>query len=241
MAYNIPLSILDNDINIDNIDITRSYVYVLKLEDNRYYIGRTSNFVQRMNEHFTNNGALYTKKYKPIKIKEVVEEKTCYDERDKTLEYMEIYGWKNVRGYAWCRETLTKKPKFKNKKENNQIKEYLINDSDTVIRDMYLLETKDVIEIGKILNISPGSIAYSLEKMGIVNRRQLSRGYFDYVLSDLYEQNKKEKLIIRNKITYQEIDNNLENEYEKSKLSKDELKNIKNKLHNLLNTYKDDS
>lgn len=241
MAYNIPLSILDNDINIDNIDITRSYVYVLELEDKHYYVGRTSNFVQRMNEHFTNNGALYTKKYKPIKIKEVVEEKTCYDERDKTLEYMEIYGWENVRGYAWCRETLTKKPKFKNKKKNNQIKEYLINDSDTVIRDMYLLETKDVIEIGKILNTSPGSIAYSLEKMGIVNRRQLSRGYFDYVFSDLYEQNKKEKLIMKNKITYQEIDNNLENEYKKSKLSKDELKNIKNKLHNLLNTYKDDS
>ena len=106
---------------------------------------------------------------------------------------------------------------------------------------MYLLETKDVIEIGKILNISPGSIAYSLEKMGIVNRRQLSRGYFDYVFSDLYEQNKKEKLIMKNKITYQEIDNNLENEYEKLKLSKDELKNIKNKLNNLLNTYKDDS
>ena len=46
---------------------------------------------------------------------------------------------------------------------------------------------------------------------------------------------------MKNKITYQEIDNNLENEYEKLKLSKDELKNIKNKLNNLLNTYKDDS
>jgi predicted GIY-YIG superfamily endonuclease len=240
MAYNIPLSILDNDINIDNIDITRSYVYVLELEDNRYYVGRTSNFIQRMNEHFTDNGALYTKKYKPIKIKEVIEEKTCYDERDKTLEYMEIYGWENVRGYAWCRETLTKKPKIKNKKESKQIKEYVICDSDIVIRDMYLLENKDVIEIGNYLNISPGSISYTLEKMKIVNRRQLSRGYFDYVFSDLYEQNKKDKIMIRDKITYQEFDN-LENKSENPKLTKDELKNIKSKLHNLLNTYKDDS
>jgi len=232
MAYNIPLSILDNDINIDNIDLTRSYVYVLELEDNRYYVGRTSNFIQRMNEHFTDNGALYTKKYKPIKIKEVIEEKTCYDERDKTLEYMEIYGWENVRGYAWCRETLTKKPKIKNKKESKQIKEYVICDSDIVIRDMYVLENKDVIEIGNYLNTSPGSIAYTLEKMGIVNRRQLSRGYFDYVFSDLYEQNKKDK-IIRDKNTYQEMDN-LENKSEQSKLSKDELKNIKSKISNII-------
>uniref|UniRef100_A0A6C0IA65 GIY-YIG domain-containing protein n=1 Tax=viral metagenome TaxID=1070528 RepID=A0A6C0IA65_9ZZZZ len=240
MAYIIPLSILDKIINIDNIDLTRSYVYVLELEDKRYYVGRTSNFIQRMNEHFTENGALYTKKYKPIKIKEVVEEKTCYDERDKTLEYMETYGWENVRGYAWCRETLTKKPKFKNTKESKQIKEYVICDNDIVIRDMYLLENKDVIEIGNYLNISPGSIAYTLEKMKIVNRRQLCRGYFDYVFSDLYEQNKKDKIAMKDKIKYQEFDN-LENKSENSKLTKDKLKNIKSKLHNLLNTYKDDS
>ena len=179
MSFNI-LNVLDN---IYNIDLTRSYVYVLELEDNHYYIGRTSNFIQRMNEHFTDNGALYTKKYKPIKIKEVVQEKTCYDERDKTLEYMEKYGWENVRGYAWCRENMSKKPKIKNK--TKQSKEYLINDNDVIIRNMYVIENKDVIEIGNYLNRSPGSIAYSLEKLGIVNRRQLSRGYFDYIFSDL--------------------------------------------------------
>lgn len=233
MAYIIPLSILDKVINIDNIDLTRSYVYVLELEDNRYYVGRTSNFIQRMNEHFTENGALYTKKYKPIKIKEVVEEKTCYDERDKTLEYMETYGWENVRGYAWCHETLKQKPKIKNTKESKQIKEYVICDSDIVIRDMYVIENKDVIEIGNYLNISPGSIAYTLEKMKIVNRRQLCRGYFDYVFSDLYEQNKKDKIAMKDKIKYQEFDN-LENKSENSKLTKDELKNIKSKISNII-------
>ena len=43
------------------------------------------------------------------------------------------------------------------------------------------IENKDIIEIGNILNRSPGSIAYSLEVMGIVERRQLSKGYFDYI------------------------------------------------------------
>ena len=100
MEFNI-FDYLSDDIG--NIDLTRSYVYVLKLEDERYYVGRTSNFMQRMNEHFTLRGSEYTKKYKPIKVVEVIEEKDMYDERDKTLEYMQKYGYEKVRGYAWCK------------------------------------------------------------------------------------------------------------------------------------------
>ena len=40
MAFNIS-SVIDNELNIDNIDLTKNYVYVLELEDNRYYVGRT--------------------------------------------------------------------------------------------------------------------------------------------------------------------------------------------------------
>jgi len=238
MSFNI-LNVLDN---IDNIDLTQNYIYVLELEDNHYYIGRTSNFIQRMNEHFTNNGSIYTKKYKPIKIREVIQEKTCYDERDKTLEYMEIYGWKNVRGYAWCRETLLKKPKIKtkNKKDKIEIKEYFIDDNDNIIRNMYTIENKNIIEIGNCLERTPGSIAYSLEKMGIVNRRQLSNGYFDYIFSDLYDKSKninKPKINKKDKIEEYVFQDN--SKPEKIKLSKDEIKNIKHRLHNILNTYKE--
>ena len=93
MNFNI-LDVLPDDIN--NIDLTRSYVYVLELNNKHYYVGRTSNFLQRMNEHFTGLGAKYTKKYKPTKIIEVNEEINVYDERDKTLEYMNLYGYENV-------------------------------------------------------------------------------------------------------------------------------------------------
>lgn len=212
--------------DIDNLDLTRSYVYVLELENGRYYVGRTSNFIQRMNEHFKEGGALYTKKYRPIKIKEVIAEKTKYDERDKTLEYMEKYGWENVRGYAWCRENLSKKPIIRENK--NIVEENMFYDN-IEIRNMYVVENKDIIEIGKCLNISPGSVAYNLEKMKIVDRRQLSRGYFDYIFSDLYEINKKQKRIC--------INNSLEKKKKEpisSKLSKDEINNIKRKIHDMI-------
>lgn len=213
--------------NVGNIDITKSYVYVLELEDERYYVGRTSNFVQRMNEHFSGNGSVYTKKYKPIKIKELIEEKNSFDERDKTLEYMKIYGYEKVRGYAWCREQLLRSPKMNNKKNISKIEKKVYND--TNIKNMYLIENKDIIEIGNILNKSPGAIAYALETMGIVERRQLTRGYFDYIFSDLYEKSKKtnEEKRLELKMKKTEIKS-------ETLLTKEELKNIKNRIREKL-------
>jgi predicted GIY-YIG superfamily endonuclease len=230
MAFNI-LSAIDNELNIDNIDLTKNYVYVLELEDNRYYVGRTSNFMQRMNEHFTSKGSIYTKKYKPIKIKEIIEEKTLFDEKDKTLEYMKKFGWEKVRGYAWCREKILKEPKIKKNKEIKQNIEYVICDDDITIKNMYELENRDVIEIGNCLNKSPGSIAYSLERMGIVNRRQLSKGYFDYTFSDLYEKSKKDNIL------HKDQNKNLKNAISKSELTRDELKNIKTKIKSILKDF----
>ena len=222
------------DINIlydvSLIDLTRSYIYVLELVDSRYYIGRTCNFIQRMEEHFTGDGSIYTKKYKPLKIVEVVEEKTKYDERDKTLEYMEMYGWKKVRGYAWCSIELTKKPEIKkNSIKSNE--EYNYTNYNNEVRVLYENENMDIIKIGSILNKSPGSIAYILEKMKIIDRRQLARGYMDYVFSDLYKISKKERDVIRlqkeeeRKLKVKNILNNND-----SKLTKEELLDIKEKI-----------
>lgn len=221
MQFNILDYLLDN---IGNIDLTRSYVYVLKLEEERYYIGRTSNFMQRMKEHFTGFGSEYTKKYKPLNIIEVIEEKNEYDERDKTLEYMKIYGFEKVRGYAWCQDVLLKFPKTNKKKQKNinPINNKFLYDNDE-IRKLYVDENKDIIEIGNILNKSPGSIAFILEKMLLVERRQLTRGYFDYTFSELYDKhkrtNKKQNVIKENKDVML-----------KSDLSKEDLKAIKMRI-----------
>jgi hypothetical protein len=207
--------------NINTIDLTRSYIYVLELIDDRYYIGRTSNFMQRMNDHFTGSGSEYTKKYKPIKIIEVTEETNLTDERDKTLEYMRIYGYEKVRGYTWCRETLKKFPKIKKNKKNILEKNYDNED----IKELYINENKNIIEIGNILNKSPGSIAYVLEKMKIVERRQLSKGYFDYIFSELYDKHKK----VRDKKELHVATVGT------SDLEKDELLKVKKRVKDMIN------
>ncbi len=214
------------DDNQDNLDLTKNYIYVLKLIDDRYYVGRTSNILKRMQEHFTGGGSIYTKKYKPIKIIEITEEITTEDEKLKTLEVMEKYGWEKVRGSYWCSIEIkkpnickNKKPKIKNENTNNMY-EY-----DNIIQELYCKQNKNIIEISELLNLSSGKISFRLEKLNIVKRRQLSRGYFDYIESDLYNfytEKRREKREQKNRSIL--VDN------VKNEKTDVDLKNIKQRI-----------
>lgn len=74
------------------------YVYILELEKDKFYVGKTSDPDNRINRHFNNDGSVWTKKYKPIKLLELIENCDDYDEDKYTLKYMDIYGIENVRG-----------------------------------------------------------------------------------------------------------------------------------------------
>lgn len=210
------------DDSIDNLDITKYYIYVLELIDNRYYVGRTGNILKRIEEHFTGCGSIYTMKYNPIKVIEVVEELTNKDERNKTLEMMSKYGWEKVRGAGWCSLEI-KKPndKYKNKKTT----QIITNDRDIELEKLYVLDEKDVEDIGSILQKSPCWVAKRLETLKIVERKQLARGYIKYIesyeyklKSKIYNLNRRENM---NKKNIRIVNN-------KSELSKDHLLNIKN-------------
>ena len=219
---NVSFNILNCfDDSIDNLDITRYYIYVLQLVDDRYYVGRTGNILRRIEEHFTGCGSLYTMKYDPIKVIEVTEELTKQDERNKTLEIMLKYGWEKVRGACWCSLKINK-PIEKYNVYNNKINKcnsIIFNDIDNEILQLYNYENKNIEEIGNIIKKSPCWIAKRLEELKIVKRKQLSRGYIQYIESDLYKlQCKKTN------------DNRRENKINingESELTKEHLLNIK--------------
>ena len=77
------------------------YVYVWELEESKYYIGWSENLANRLISHISNEGAMWTKKYKPISIIEILRGDKSV-EKQKTLEYMKLKGWENVRGGPWC-------------------------------------------------------------------------------------------------------------------------------------------
>lgn len=185
------------DCNIENLDLTINYIYVLKLEEDKYYVGRTSNILIRIEQHFKGEGAIFTKAFKPIKVIELSEELTKQDERNKTLEYMEKYGWQNVRGFVWCSLEI-REPNIKiNAKNKPKEVKPIVNDIDIELCNLYCNENKSIIEISKIINKTAGFIANRLEKLCIVKRKQLSKGYFEYIQSELYKIDIEKRALLR--------------------------------------------
>ena len=74
------------------------FIYVLKLQQNKYYVGKTSNPTFRMDDHFSGGGSVWTQKYTPIKLLKVIPNCDDYDEEKYTKIYMDKYGIDNVRG-----------------------------------------------------------------------------------------------------------------------------------------------
>ena len=79
-------------------DLNRGTVYVLKLEDNCFYIGFTNYMTLRMEQHFSGNGSVWTKKHKPISIECEFKDKTLNYENYLTEEAIKKYGYDYVRG-----------------------------------------------------------------------------------------------------------------------------------------------
>ena len=83
------------------------FVYVLKLAQNKYYIGKTKNVDNRLNDHINNIGSKWTKKYKVIKVIEVFSDCDDFDEDKYTKMYMSKFGIDNVRGGSYTKMFLT--------------------------------------------------------------------------------------------------------------------------------------
>ena len=86
------------------------YIYILKLQHNKYYIGKTSNPYFRIESHFNSHGSEWTKINKPIKLLKLIKGDD-YDEDKYTKMYMDKYGIENVRGGSYTSVKLDKETK----------------------------------------------------------------------------------------------------------------------------------
>jgi len=69
----------------------------LKLDNNKYYVGKTSNPQFRLENHFSTSGSEWTKLHKPIEVLRIMPNCDDYDEDKYTRIYMDKYGIDNVR------------------------------------------------------------------------------------------------------------------------------------------------
>ena len=79
-------------------------IYVLALENDKYYVGKTDNVKYRIKQHFDGKGAFWTQKYKPIKI---VYTASSREEDYHVIKAMHKYGIQNVRGGTFSKMQLT--------------------------------------------------------------------------------------------------------------------------------------
>jgi len=86
--------------NSSNLNAPKS-IYKLDLQKNKKYIGETKDLERRIYQHCVGEGSRVTQKYEP-KRAQVIE--TCPGffakeiEQDITDEYIDKYGYENVRG-----------------------------------------------------------------------------------------------------------------------------------------------
>ncbi len=77
------------------------FIYVLKLTDNKYYVGRTKNIKTRLEQHKNGEGSEWTKRYQFIELLEHFETQSSFDEDIYVKKYMNKYGIDNVRGGSY--------------------------------------------------------------------------------------------------------------------------------------------
>ena len=82
-------------------------IYILKLEKDNYYVGKTDNIDRRYIEHLNGKGSFWTKKYKPISIEKTIFNASHFDEDKYVKEYMVKYGINKVRGGSYLTEQLS--------------------------------------------------------------------------------------------------------------------------------------
>lgn len=82
-------------------------IYVLELEQGKYYVGRTIDVKKRWKEHKLGIGAKWTKIYKPKQIIDIKYNADCFDEDKYVKIYMDKYGIDNVRGGSYSSIKLT--------------------------------------------------------------------------------------------------------------------------------------
>jgi len=211
------------------------FIYILLLELNKYYIGKTNNPDIRLDYHFNSNGSEWTRIYKPIKVYEIIPNCDSYDEDKYTLKYMEKEGINNVRGGSFSQIELSEE---QIKLINQMIKGatdkcFNCGESGHFIKDCIESKVQDyVIDITNE-NIPNETIKINLIYEEIIELNSLIK-LTDFISIDDLPEIKKES---QDYIKLQKLDeesSKIQQEFQKNKLTR----NLYNEKFNLIESQK---
>jgi hypothetical protein len=83
-------------------------IYIIRLEQNKYFIGEAVNLEKRLKDHSEGKVSQYTNIYRPISIKKIIPDSNPKHLDKYVIKYMEKYGMNMVRGGSFDNEVLSK-------------------------------------------------------------------------------------------------------------------------------------
>ncbi len=158
----------------------KNKVYVLLLNNGKYYIGKTDNIVNRISDHKNGQGAQYTKKHGVNDLVEIKLNCSIFEEENTVIEYMYKYGIENVRGGIYCSENISQN-------EMNDIKKRIAS----VYDFCYICNKK-------------GHYAYECSSM----TKEIDKNHQEFVNNNILIDDKKNTLIDDDKNTLIDDDKN---------------------------------
>ena len=84
-----------------------SYIYALKLKNNKYYVGKTNVPDMRLEQHQAGEGASWTKLYEPVEVLYVQPSTSVFDEDLHVKNLMLQYGIETTRGGSYSSIVLS--------------------------------------------------------------------------------------------------------------------------------------
>ena len=84
----------------------KTNVYILRLLNNKYYVGISQNPQKRIKDHFAGRGAGWTRTHKPVGVEAVLNGVDVFEEDMWTKRYMADKGINNVRGGFYVRDEI---------------------------------------------------------------------------------------------------------------------------------------
>jgi hypothetical protein len=164
------------------------YIYVLQLQNDKYYVGKTSNPHFRFDNHFKHNGTEWTKIYKPLKILELIQNCDNYDEDKYTYKYMDKYGIDNVRGGSYSSVVLDNETIKQLKKISNSINNrcYICGKADghfakecsdnvNILTASQFAQKHAYIPLQTLLTESPNKMRRDIKDIGIIRQLKVFR------------------------------------------------------------------
>ena len=86
-------------------------LFVFKLQEDKYYLGFTTDYERIFVEWKVGFGPEWTKKYRPVSVELIIENAEGYHETQVLYEYFKKYGIDAVRGGPYQSVELTKEQK----------------------------------------------------------------------------------------------------------------------------------